>query len=69
MKNRTRPELKIDEIYEYDVENTEADLDWFCSDLDFIVHASSVNRTKEAAEFMAGNFGFASPPSGYTKTI
>ena len=59
-KNRTRPNLKIDAIYEYDRNNTEEDLDRFCSDCDFIVHAAGVNRPKETAEFMEGNFGFTS---------
>lgn len=59
-KNRTRPGLHIDEIYEYDITNTEADLDSFCSDCDFVVHAAGVNRPKESSEFMEGNFGFTS---------
>lgn len=59
-KNRTRPNLQIDQIYEYDRSNTEADLDRFCSDCDFIVHAAGVNRPKETSEFMEGNFGFTS---------
>ena len=53
-KNRSRPELKIDNIYEYDMDNTETDLDRFCSDCDFIVHAAGVNRPKETSEFMKG---------------
>lgn len=57
-KNRTRPNLRIDRIYEYDVNNTEQDLDRFCFDCDFIVHAAGVNRPKEQSEFMEGNFGF-----------
>ena len=57
-KNRTRPNLQIDSIYEFDRNNTEADLDRFCSDCDFIVHAAGVNRPKETSEFMEGNFGF-----------
>ena len=32
-KNRTRPNLKIDAIYEYDRENTEEDLNRFCKPL------------------------------------
>lgn len=59
-KNRTRPNLQISEIYEYDRNNTEADLDRFCADCDFIVHAAGVNRPKETSEFMEGNFGFTS---------
>ena len=57
-KNRTRPNLKIGEIYEYDMNNTLEDLDRFCADCDFIVHAAGVNRPKETSEFMKGNFGF-----------
>ena len=59
-KNRTRPNLQIEAIYEYDKDNTEQDLDRFCSDCDFIVHAAGVNRPKDASEFMEGNFGFTS---------
>ena len=59
-KNRTRPNLSIDTIYEYSRSNTEEDLDRFCSDCDFIVHAAGVNRPKDASEFMEGNFGFTS---------
>ena len=59
-KNRTRPNLTIGEIYEYDIGNTEEDLDKFCNDCDFVVHAAGVNRPKEQSEFMEGNFGFTS---------
>ena len=59
-KNRTRPNLRIGEIYEYDLDSTPEDLDRFCADCDFIVHAAGVNRPKDASEFMAGNFGFTS---------
>ena len=59
-KNRTRPSLKIDEIYEYTRTSTPKDLDRFCADCDFIVHAAGVNRPKETSEFMEGNFGFTS---------
>ena len=59
-KNRTRPNLQIGEIYEYSRNNTEADLDRFCADCDFVVHAAGVNRPKEVSEFMEGNFGFTS---------
>lgn len=59
-KNRTRPNLSVQNIYEYDKENSQEDLDRFCSDCDFIVHAAGVNRPKETSEFMEGNFGFTS---------
>ncbi len=59
-KDRTRPELKIDEIYEFDVDTDEFLLDKFCSDCDFVFNLAGVNRPKDASEFMTGNFGFAS---------
>ena len=43
-KNRTRPNLHIDNIYEYDRDSALEELDAFCTDCDFIVHAAGVNR-------------------------
>ena len=54
-KNRTRPELSIEEIYEYDVDNSEEDLNRFCSDCDFVYHFAGVNRPKDVGEFKTGN--------------
>ena len=54
-KNRTRPELSIEEIYEYDVDNSEEDLNRFCSDCDFVYHFAGVNRPKDVGEFRTGN--------------
>ena len=59
-KNRTRLNLHINAIYEYDLNSTTEELDAFCTDCDFIVHAAGVNRPKETSEFMEGNFGFTS---------
>ena len=59
-KNRTRPALKIDEIYEYDLNNTPEELELYCSRADYILHFAGVNRPKEQSEFMKGNFGFTS---------
>lgn len=59
-RNKTRPRLKIDKIYEYDKNNTLEDLDTFCSDCDFVFNLAGVNRPKDQAEFKTGNFGFAS---------
>lgn len=58
-KDRTHLELKIDNIYEYDVTNSEAELDRFCSDCDFVFNLAGVNRPQNQSEFMQGNFGFA----------
>lgn len=59
-KNRTRAKITIDNIFEYDIDNTQDDLDRFCSDCDFVFNLAGVNRPKDPAEFKAGNYGFAS---------
>lgn len=59
-KNRTRPGISIEAIYEYDQDNTLEDLDQFCTDCDFVFNLAGVNRPKETSEFREGNFGFAS---------
>lgn len=59
-KNRTRPNLTIEEIYEYDQNNTLEELDSFCSDCDFVFNLAGVNRPQDPKEFKVGNFGFAS---------
>ncbi|MBQ6272115.1 MAG: NAD-dependent epimerase/dehydratase family protein [Clostridiales bacterium] len=59
-KNRTRPSISVEEIYEYDLENTQEELDAWCSKADFVFNLAGVNRPKDPAEFKAGNFGFAS---------
>ena len=59
-KDRRFPELSIGVVYEYDIDNTEEELDRWCSDCDFVFNLAGVNRPKEQPEFMAGNFGFAS---------
>ena len=59
-KNRTRPNIHIDEIYEYDIDGTAQELDAYCAKSDFVFNLAGVNRPKDPAEFKAGNFGFAS---------
>ena len=59
-KNRTRPALKIENIYEYDRNNTVEELDEFCSKADFVFNLAGVNRPQDPKEFREGNFGFAS---------
>jgi UDP-2-acetamido-2,6-beta-L-arabino-hexul-4-ose reductase len=59
-KDRTRPALKIDDIYEYDIDSTPEDLERYCASCDFVFNLAGVNRPKENSEFMKGNFGFAS---------
>lgn len=59
-KDRTRADLKIDEIFEYDIDSSSEELDEWCQKADFVFNLAGVNRPKETSEFMAGNFGFAS---------
>ena len=58
-KDRTRPNLIIDEIYCYDVDSTDAELDLACQNADFVFNLAGVNRPQSNDEFMKGNFGFA----------
>ena len=59
-KDRTRPGLKIDEIFEYDIDTKPALLNEYCQKADFVFNLAGVNRPRESSEFMKGNFGFAS---------
>ena len=58
-KNRTRG-LKIDDIFEYDIDSKPEELETYCKECDFVFNLAGVNRPKEQSEFMEGNFGFAS---------
>lgn len=59
-KDRTRPDLLIGDIWEYDKETNPALLDQYCERADFVFNLAGVNRPKDQTEFMEGNFGFAS---------
>ena len=59
-KNRTRSNLHIDEIYEYDLDSTPEELDEYCKKADFVFNLAGVNRPENPEDFMKGNFGFAS---------
>ena len=59
-KDRTRPELKIEEIYEFDRDTDIKLLDEYCEKCDFVFNLAGVNRPQDPKEFMEGNFGFAS---------
>lgn len=58
-KDRTRPQLKIDEIFEYDIDTEPALLDKFCAECNFVFNLAGVNRPQTQEEFMQGNFSFA----------
>lgn len=59
-KDKTHPELNIEDIYQYDVQTNSALLSEYCVKADFVFNLAGVNRPIEQSEFMAGNFDFAS---------
>lgn len=59
-KARCYGDLKIDELFEYDIDSTPEQLDNWCGECDFVFNLAGVNRPKDNDEFMKGNFGFAS---------
>lgn len=59
-KNRTRPDINIGEIYEYDTNSTLEQLDEYCQHVDCVFNLAGVNRPENPEDFMKGNFGFAS---------
>ena len=58
-KARWYGDVKIDAVYEYDIDSTPEQLDEWCKDCDFVFNLAGVNRPQDPKEFMEGNFGFA----------
>ena len=58
-KNRTTG-LEIEEIFEYDIDSSERELEEYCQQADFVFNLAGVNRPQTQEEFMRDNFGFAS---------
>ncbi len=59
-KDRTHPDLSVDELYLYDLDSPKALLEEACEKADFVFHLAGVNRPDKAEDFMAGNAGFSS---------
>lgn len=59
-KDRRFPDLEIDEVMEYDIDSTPAQLDEYCAKADFVFNLAGVNRPENPEDFKKGNFGFAS---------
>lgn len=59
-KNRTRPNILVEEIFEYDLNSTQKELEDYCKKADFVFNLAGVNRPENQEDFMKGNFGFAS---------
>lgn len=58
-RERYRPLLPLT-LYEYDRDSNLDELSRYCADADFVFNLAGVNRPEDPAEFMEGNFGFAS---------
>lgn len=52
--------IQIDEIFEFDKNNSLAELQKFTQECDFVFNLAGVNRPKDNHDFLSGNFGFAS---------
>lgn len=59
-KARWYGNLKIEEVFEYDIDSTEAEMDLYCREADFVFNLAGVNRPENPEAFIQGNFGFAS---------
>ena len=57
-KDKTRPSLTIDEIFCFDIDSSDTELEHACQNADFVFNLAGVNRPKEPEEFLKGNFGF-----------
>lgn len=52
--------VRIDEVFEYDVNSSQEELDRYCKESDFVFNLAGVNRPENPEDFSKGNFGFAS---------
>ena len=59
-KARCYGNLKVCDVYEYDLDSTPDQFERWCRDCDFVFNLAGVNRPKNNEEFMKGNYGFAS---------
>ncbi len=57
-KNRTRPELRVDDLYLCDIDTPDCKLREYCADCDFVFHLAGINRPKDESEFTSGNVDF-----------
>ena len=59
-KSRHWGDIKVDQVFEYDIDSTAEELERYCKEADFVFNLAGVNRPQNQEEFMKGNFGFAS---------
>lgn len=58
-KNRTRPSIVIDEVFEYDKDSTVDEFREYCRKAEFVFNLAGANRPKNTEEFMQDNCDFA----------
>ena len=58
-KNRTRPNIVIDEVFEYDKDSTVDEFREYCRKAEFVFNLAGANRPKNTEEFMQDNCDFA----------
>lgn len=58
-KNRTRPEISIEEIFEVHRDTSPETMEEYCRTADFVFHLAGVNRPKDPSEFTEGNVDFS----------
>ena len=49
-KDRTHPDIRLEDIMEYDIDTEESLLSQYCKKADFIFHLAGENRPKEIGE-------------------
>lgn len=52
--------VKIDEVFEYDIDSIPEEFERYCKEADFVFNLAGVNRPENTEDFKQGNFGFAS---------
>lgn len=57
-RDKTRPNIKIDDIFLCTRETSSEELERFCREANFVVHLAGVNRPKDQSEFETGNTDF-----------
>ena len=57
-KDKTRPNITVDELYLYDIDTPKEVLEQACQKADFVFNLAGVNRPQTEEEFMQGNFHF-----------
>ena len=62
-KNKTRPALNIEEIYEYDLDSTAEQLDEYCRKADFVFNLAGVNRPENPGGFHEGQLRLCIRPA------